>query len=176
MSSTRSTSFKTDGLRLRKLEAKDAPYMLEWMHDPETSRLFRANFAAFTEQDALRFIEGAQTDGANLHRACVDAADEYLGTVSLKNINHENADAEYAISFRKCARGTGAARFATQEILKTAFEELGLRRVYLNVLTDNVRANAFYKKCGFVFERCERGAVEVGGVLRDLNWYGMEKK
>lgn len=176
MSSTRSMSFDAASLRLRSLEERDAPYMLEWMHDPETNRLFRANFAAFTEQDVLRFIEDAQTDGKSLHRACADADDEYLGTVSLKNIDRANADAEYAISFRKCARGTGAARFATGEILKIAFEELGIQRVYLNVLVENERANAFYRKCGFVFERCEPGAVEIGGALHDLNWYGMERE
>ncbi len=162
-------------MKLRKLADRDAPYMLEWMHDPETNKLFRADFASFDEKMVLKFIEDAQTDGKDLHRACVNDRDEYLGTVSLKNIDMDNLNAEYAVCFRACARGTGAARFATEEILRTAFEELKLKRVYLNVLAENGRANAFYKKCGFEFEGCAKKGIKIGGVLKDLNWYAAVK-
>ena len=42
-----------------------------------------------------------------------DQDDEYLGTISLKNIDLKNKNAEYAISTRKKARGTGANQQAT---------------------------------------------------------------
>lgn len=160
-------------MQLRKLEAKDTPYMLEWMHDPDTNRLFRADFASFREEKVLQFIAHAQEDGVAIHRACVNEQDEYLGTVSLKNIDLQNKKAEYAISFRVCARGTGAALFATKEILRIAFEELALQRVYLNVLADNARANAFYKKCGFMYEGCSHKDLILNGVSHDLNWYAI---
>ena len=83
--------------------------------------------------------------------------------------------AEYSISTRSCAHGTGAAMKATKEIIRIAFEELVLERVYLNVLEESVRANAFYRKAGFQFERKEDAAVEIRGTLKALNWYEIRK-
>lgn len=160
-------------MKLRKLKPEDAPGMLSWMHDPQTSALFAADFAHFTQEDALRFIEHAQTERPDLHLACVNDADVYLGTISLKHIDARARNAEYAVSFCTHARGTGAAAFATREILKLAFEQLGLERVYLNVIAENLRANHFYQKMGFVYEGCFKRHILVGGCLHDLNWYRM---
>ena len=160
--------------RLRQLEPKDATFMLEWMHDPDINQVFAAPFASFTLERVQAFIENAGKEPEkNLHLACVDEKDEYLGTISLKNINRENQNAEYAISFRKCAHGTGASRYATQEILRIAFEELGLEKVYLYVLSINPRANRFYQKVGFVHEGTLRKHVMHGEALCDELWYGV---
>ena len=57
------------------------------------------------------------------------------------------------------------------------FKGLKLRspslEVYLNVYTDNLRANRFYQKAGFVYEGCSKDAVCVRGVFKSLNWYGI---
>ncbi len=153
-------------VRLRKLEAKDAPFMLEWMHDPTINCFFRFDASDMTLDKCIDFIN--VSDG-NVHFAIVDDNDEYLGTVSLKNITEK--DAEYAISTRKKAHGTGAALRATEMILKYAFSELKLARVYLNVLVDNKRANAFYKKAGFMFWYAEKNVIDIKGETKDLNWY-----
>ena len=162
-------------MQLRKLALKDVSGMLEWMHDPDTNRYFTENFAAYDAQKVSNFVLSAQVDGENVHRACVDDNDNYLGTISLKHIDRDNKNAEYAVSFRSDARGTGATRFATEEILKTAFEKMDLQRVYLNVLPENERANAFYRKMGFVYEGCFRKTRMIRGALRDLNWYSILK-
>ena len=47
---------------LRKLEPKDAPLMLEWMHDRSVVAHLGANFAEKTIDDCLRFISASQTD------------------------------------------------------------------------------------------------------------------
>ena len=95
------------------------------------------------------------------------------GTISLKAITADSA--EYAISTRRCAHGTGAAMAATSRILEIAFRELGLQRVYLNVLKDNGRANAFYRKAGFRFVREEENALTIRGEKKSLNWYEIER-
>ena len=56
----------------------------------------------------------------------------------MKNIDLDNKKAEYAICVRKKAMGTGVAKEATLEILRIAFEEMGLNKVYLNVITENI--------------------------------------
>ncbi len=162
-------------ISLRELRECDAAGMLEWMQDPNISCFFRFDAASMTIEKCIDYIHSANEESDCRHFAIVDENDIYLGTISLKEINSEDGSAEYAISTRSCAHGTGAAMQATKEIIRIAFEELGLNRVYLNVLTDNLRANAFYRKAGFQFERCEEDAVEIRGVLKSLNWYAITR-
>lgn len=161
-------------IRLRKLKKKDAPFMLEWMHDPSIACFFRFDAQNITLSDCKKYIDSANDDKHSLHLAIVDRNDEYLGTISLKNIDREKKEAEYAISTRKKAHGTGVALWATKEILRIAFDELKLNRVYLYVLKENYRANAFYQKAGFLFHYCEKNVV-VHGEIKDLIWYFVNK-
>ena len=143
--------------------------MLEWMTDPKITQFFRFDASKVTEESCLTFIAAASQQENCRHWAIADENDTYLGTISLKEITA--TDAEYAISTRSCAHGTGAAMEATRQVLSIAFKELGLRRVYLNVLADNGRANAFYIKAGFRFTHTEKDAVAIRGEMKDLNWY-----
>ena len=163
---------------LRKLLDKDADKMLEWMHDEAVNQNFRFDFASMTKERALNFIANSFTE-ENQHFAIIDENDEYLGTISLKNISVADKNAEYAIVVRKNFWGTGVAQKATAEILKYAFENLNLHRVYLNVLDENIRANKFYRKCGFIYEGKFKQhlylQVKNGGgtSYKDLNWYAI---
>ncbi len=138
-------------MRIRPLQQKDIPGMLEWMHDPSIHRFFRFAPEGQTEQTCLRFVQSCMTETGR-HYAIVDDADVYLGTVSLKYIDRDAGTAEYAIGMRIAAHGTGASAFGTNAVLHIAFQELGLSLVYLNVLDENVRAWRFYEKIGFVYE------------------------
>lgn len=158
---------------IRRLEHKDAEFMLEWMHDKEDVRkAFRYPFEESTMESVTKFIDSSFSD-ANRHFAIVNEADEYLGTVSLKNISYENKSAEYAIVVRKAARGTGVAKLATEEVLRYAFHALALHKVYLNVLEKNVRARHLYAKCGFVYEGTSKDAILLDGKYENLAWYGI---
>ena len=151
--------------------------MLEWIKDPEIGRFFRFDAEAATAESQAAFVQAAQQETAEtLHLACVDENDEYLGTVSLKEIDHVNGTAEYATAFRRAAQGSGAAAFATEEILRIAFGRLGLQRVYLNVLTDNARAARFYEKVGFVREGEFRSHFLLRGQRKNLLWYAILKE
>lgn len=101
---------------------------------------------------------------------------EYLGTISLKNIDLKNKNAEYAISTRKKARGTGANQKATESLLKYGFDKLQLHRIYLNVLSSNKRAISFYKKCGFIYEGKFKDHLFIDDRYQDLEWYAICKK
>lgn len=159
---------------LRPLRPSDADGMLEWMHDPAVASAFQVPFETFSREDALRFIEGAQKGGASVHLAITEpATDEYLGTISLKNVDADAGTAEYAIATRTCAHGSGIAKTATIDVLRYAFEVLGLNRVYLNVLGTNGRAIHFYEKIGFIHEGTFRKHVRHEGQLADLEWFAM---
>lgn len=161
-------------VQLRKLSEKDIPGMMEWMHDPDINLWFRFNADAMTEERARKFIAGSFTEKTR-HYAIVDESDEYLGTISLEEIDEENGHALYAISTRKCAWGSGAALEATRMLLEIAFHELNLERVYLNVLADNIRAKRFYEKAGFRYEGRFHKHLKLRGEWRDWDWYAILK-
>jgi RimJ/RimL family protein N-acetyltransferase len=157
---------------IRKLRFEDTSLILEWMHDDRVNKYYQCDFAAMTECNVKKFIENSQSE-ENKHFAFTDENDNYVGTISLKNISVENGSAEYAIVTSFAAQGKGYAYEATRQILKYAFTELKLNRIYLNVLTRNERANAFYKKCGFKYEGTFRKHCNIKGKFEDLNWYSM---
>lgn len=150
--------------------------MLEWMNDPDIQKCFRFLAQDKTREDVLDFIREAEinpVNGKSIHYAIADDNNEYLGTISLKNVDLKSMNAEYAISLRKCAQGKGIAAWATKEILKKAFEEFHLQRVYLNVLSDNEKAIRLYEKCGFVYEGAFRRHLLLRGELKTLKWYSI---
>lgn len=134
---------------LRKLQEKDAPLMLEWMHDESVVAKLAANFAAKTIDDCRNFIASSQTDEENLHLAVADGDDTYMGTVSLKHIDRAAGTAEFAITVRAAAMGKGFARFGMDSILKMGLAEVGLSAIYWCVSPANARAVRFYDKNGY---------------------------
>lgn len=142
---------------LRELRVDDAPLMLEWMHDKDIQKNFKKNMLNVTLEKAEKFCENAAltdsiSNGQDVHFAITDETDKYLGTISLKNIDLENLTAEFAISTRKVSHGKGIAKSATGLLLKKAFTEYGLHRIYLTVFADNDSAIHMYERCGFKFE------------------------
>ena len=134
-------------VHLRELQQKDAPLMLEWMHDEEVVHFMKADFLHKTLSDCEKFIESAQVDSNNVHLAATDDNDTYMGTVSLKNIDNDSA--EFAITMRRAAMGKGYAAEAMKQIIDKVFSELGLEYIYWYVRPENKRAVRFYDKNGY---------------------------
>lgn len=162
-------------MRLRELEMRDAPFMLEWMHESECVEKLPTPFMDMTMEQCRQFIEKARCNkDKEIHMAICDEEDEYQGTVSLKNIDLVNGNAEYAISIRRHAMGQGISSFGTKEILRIAFEDVGLSKVYLCVFEDNVRAVKFYNKCSFVLEgNFREHMADANGKKHNLLWYSI---
>jgi len=180
---------------LRKLQLKDAPLMLAWMHDRNVTGHLRADFASKTLEDAERFIGESLAEGKNadacgdanarsledegkeraqrdIHLAIASDEDEYMGTVSLRHI--ENGSAEFAITVRAEAMGRGYSWFGMESILDKAFTELSLESVYWCVSRDNKRAVRFYDKHNFheVLDIPQDVLDRYEGVT-NLKWYSV---
>lgn len=164
-------------MKLRELKMEDAPFMLEWMHDPTVVKHMMSNFREKTLADCEAFINAVQTQKSDMHLAVVDENDEYYGTVSLKHI--ENSKAEFAITVHKKAMGKGYARFAMEEIIRIGFENLGLNQIYWCVSKENERARRFYDKSGYMKVLPE----SLGGVklaysaeqIANMVWYSVSR-
>lgn len=163
-------------MKLRDLEQKDAPLMLEWMHDPSVTENLQANFAAKSQKDCEQFIINAKKSLNDLHKAIVDDQDTYMGTVSLKNITSK--DAEFAITVRTCAMGKGYSFYGMREIIRLGFEELNLEYIYWCVSRNNQRALHFYDKNGY--QRIQTPPANLKGYTKQqINsylWYQETRK
>lgn len=137
---------------LRDLNLDDAPLMLEWMHDNELVNNLNKNFGSMSIDDCKAFIKSAQVDQSfigkvtSLHLAITDESNEYLGTVSLKDIDYENGTAEFGIVVRRCAVGKGIASEAMKQIISKGFKDIQLHQIYWCVDINNKRAIRFYEK------------------------------
>lgn len=158
--------------RLRPLQMNDAKRMLEWMHDSGTMKYLRFDGSNRTMEDVSNFIAGAMSDERDhIHRAIVNGNDEYCGTVSLKNIR--DGAAEFAIVIHPDSTGKGAGNRATRDILREAFDTLGLERVYLNVMYTNSAAKHLYEKIGFHFAHSSVETIRDSTI--NLDWYEINK-
>lgn len=161
-------------MKVRKLCLNDAKYMLEWMQDSNVTENLSTVFTSKTIEDCYNFIRQSLFDSNNaIHLAVCDDNGEYYGTVSLKNIDTFNSNAEYAISMRSCAMGKGYSSYATNAILKIAFHQLNLKKVYLYVFEKNIRAIKFYRKFGFVEEGNFRAHCYVKDEFQNLLWFSI---
>ncbi len=165
-----------DEISLRKLELTDAEPMLEWMTDPDIYKNMQYDPEAQNLEKCRTFIRNSWEDRENLHCAITNRQQEYLGTVSLKNIDRKNKNAEFAIALCPKAMGKGVSASALREIMKKAFEEQNLNKVYLYVRSDNQRAVAFYKKNHLTYEGCFAEHLCVAGEYKDIYWFSLRKK
>lgn len=158
-------------MNLRKLREEDAALMLSWMHDSRVTDGLRGNFASKTMKDCISFIESSITE-TNIHLAIASDTDEYMGTVSLKNI--EDGSAEFAIAVRTEAMRKGYSWFGMEAIIKKAFDELNLDSVYWCVSRDNERAVRFYDKHNFheVIDVPKKVLERYKGI-DNLKWYSV---
>ena len=74
---------------------------------------------------------------------------------------------------RRKAQGKGIAYEATRLILKKAFFEYGLHRVYLSVYSNNKAAIKLYERCGFILEGEFREHFLMDGNYLNWKWYGI---
>lgn len=159
---------------LRKLKLKDAPLMLEWMHDENVTKNLKTNFKSKNLQDAENFITHSWIDKKNINLAIASDKDEYMGTVSLKNL--EDNTAEFAITIRKKAMGKGYSWFGMESIIEKGFNDLGLESIYWCVSNENRRAVRFYEKHKF------HEVVDIPKIIssrykeiENLKWYSILK-
>ena len=161
-------------VRLRPVKVSDLPLLVRWANDRDVRhwlhRSERPPSTLESERERLRDRTWAEW--------CIEAADgRAIGLVRLRGIEDSQGCAELAIVIgEKGCWGRGYGTDAIRLVLRHAFGELGLRRVWLITDADNLRGQRCFQKCGFVPEALLRGhRLRYGqpldmiamGVLRD---------
>ncbi|MFH0519544.1 GNAT family N-acetyltransferase [Streptomyces sp. M41] len=149
---------------LRPFEAEDVPVLARILDDPEVARLTGSPEEPLG-MDRLRAWYGSRNDQTDrLDLAVVDLASGALvGEVVLNNWDEPNRNCNFRILIGPGGRDRGLGTEAARLIVGYAFEQLGLHRVSLHVLSHNPRARRAYEKVGFVAEGVDRQSLWQGG-------------
>jgi len=152
---------KSRNLTLRPITPADTPLIVRWRN----SDFVRNNFlyrGKFTEEIHQHWLETKVANGEVVQFIIEHEENGNkvpVGSVYLRDIDKENSCAEFGIFIgEESALGKGIGTESAKVMLDFAHNQLGLHRVYLRLLADNISAYKAYRKAGFVAE----------GVFRDM--------
>ena len=157
---------------LRPWQEADVPDITLAFADPLTQRFSWTQTAAFTQEDArahLAGLEPARLSGLALQFALVEPAGEHevLGSVSLYDIDLQQARARTGYWLAPQARGRGVVSNAVRLLAQWGFDELGLSRIELTCGPDNEASQRVATRCGFAREGVLRSHLAFKGGRRD---------
>lgn len=101
-----------------------------------------------------------------------------IGTIGLEKDRHRDENSrEIGYSLAEDMWGKGLMTEACREVLRFAFEELGLPIVSICTAPDNQRSQSVIRKCGFVYEGTIRRSYRTySGECRDSLCFSMLKE
>jgi RimJ/RimL family protein N-acetyltransferase len=120
--------------------------------------------SSLADQEA--FILGTQT--ADKVLVALEVNDTYIGNMGLFNIDHLHGHAETgSLIGLPEYQGKGYGTEAKLLLLEFAFNTLGLRKIYSEVIAYNKRSLAYAKRCGYRDEARLKDHFFAGGEYHD---------
>lgn len=146
--------------KLRELERKDIERINKWRNDREIISYLGAPYRFINiDVDENWYDNYIKNRNSTIRCAItIENNDEIIGLVTLANIDYINRCAELHIMIGKEYQNKGAGKYAVENIINYAFNDLNLNRVELSVLENNERAIGLYNKIGFKVEGVKRNA------------------
>ncbi len=149
-------ALETGRLRLRRLTADDAAFMLRLMNEPDYLR-FIGDRGVRTLDDARRYllkgpIDSYSRHGFGLYRVELKAGGTPIGICGLVK-RDALPDVDVGFALLSEFRSKGYAVEAAAEVMRHAREDVGLGRLVAIVSPDNHRSIGVLKKLGLRFER-----------------------
>lgn len=134
---------------IRPLVPDDALISWAWRNDPEVWRYTgsKPNIYITPEIEHEWIIKAIAEE--NSARFAITVDDYYIGNIQLTDISNSDS-AEYHIFIGdKSYWGKGIAHLATMQIIRYANEVLKLKKIFLKVNIEHLKAISLYKNCGF---------------------------
>jgi len=98
----------------------------------------------------------------------------YVGESYLANADWNVPRIELGYFVVKASTGKGYASEAARATIRFAFEHMGISRVELQCVADNVASIHVAENCGFIFEgRFRQRHRKKSGAVVDVLWYGI---
>ena len=161
---------------LRELARADLPVINRWRQDRDLVDGLGAPARYITEEvDHAWFDDYLRRRGTDVRCAIlVDDRPEPVGLVSLTGVDPVHRCCEFHLLVGdRSLHGRGIGTGATTQMLRHAFRDLNLHRVFLRVLAYNAAAIRVYEKAGFRREGVAREAAFKRGRYEDMVQMGI---
>ncbi len=157
------------GIYLRHITMDDTELIIRWRNSDEV----RAHFIyqeLFTKESHEKWMHSMIGTGLAVQMIiCKIEGDIPLGSVYIRDIDRKHQKGEYGIFIgESSARGQGIGTAAAKLMIKYAFQELHLHRLFLRVYGDNPQAIGSYEKAGFIKEAYLRDDVYINGEYKNI--------
>lgn len=157
-------------VNIRAVERDDLPRYVRWLNDPEVRENLAMFYPMSLAEEEKWFEDKILKRDENNKTFAIETKDGvHIGGTGLDSINWKDRNAEFGIFIgEKDYWNKGYGTDATKTIVKFAFEEMNLARVYLRVYDDNPRAIRVYEKAGFEREGVLRKHIFRKGRYSDV--------
>lgn len=152
-------------VNLRAVEKRDLKQLVDWMNDPKLTQYLGPRFPISLEEQEIWYGKLIQ-DNTKKKLVIETKEGNAVGLISLLDIDWRNRQAELGIYLG--VQGKGYAADAQITLLRFAFHELGLNRIYLLTFEGNARAIHSATKIGFKQEGIMRSATFYGGSYHNI--------
>ena len=154
---------ETERLILRRWEDSDAVSLFEYAKDPDVGPI--AGWPAHQSIEESRGVIKNIFNGAEAYAVCLKPGNTAVGAIELKLNGHTDMterddECELGYWLGKPFWGRGYMPEAAGEILRHAFEDLGMTTVWAGYYEGNSKSRRVQEKCGFRYQWKSEG-IEV---------------
>lgn len=154
-------------LRIEPLSLDHLPHVMRWVNDREVMQYFATHQRDISEAEERAYLANILASPNDKVFSAFDG-ETYVGQCSLNAIYWPARNARLFVVVVAGQQGKGYGPEAIRQLLKYAFEELKLHKVWLIVRKDNRSAQAMYLKLGFFFEGVLEDEYCVNGRYFDM--------
>ena len=143
---------ETERLILRRWEKNDAESLYEYAKDPDVGPI--AGWPAHRSIEESRDVIKNVFNGKEAYAICLKTDNRAIGAIELKLNGHTDMterddECELGYWLGKPFWGQGIVPEAVKEMLRHAFEELGMTTVWVGYYEGNAKSKRVQEKCGF---------------------------
>lgn len=155
-------------VNIRKFQESDIPYKVKWINDDNNNKYLHYDLPLREDKTLIWFK--TLKDREDRLDYTITYNKEPAGLIGLLNIDYRNKKAEYYICIGESKfKGKGIAYKATDLIIKEAYYELNLNKIYLYTEVENIPAQKLFEKIGFSQEGLLKDDLIYNG--RKINRY-----
>ena len=158
---------QTKRLILRPWCEDDAEDLYKYASDPEVGP--PAGWPPHTSVESSREIIRTVLSALETYAVCLKEDGKPIGSIGLHRNDLAERDDEYELGYwiGKPFWGQGLIPEASREMLRHAFEDLGMNRIWCGHYDGNVKSRRVQEKLGFVYHHTTKGLeVEPLGEIR----------
>ena len=150
----------TERLILRRWEESDAESLYEYAKDPDVGPI--AGWPAHQSIEESRDVIRNVFQGKEAYAVCLKTDNKAIGAIELKLNGHTDLtecddECELGYWLGKPFWGQNIMPEAAGELLRHAFEEIGMQRVWAGYYEGNSKSRRVQEKCGFRYQWTTEG-------------------